>query len=103
MPHFESHAGNGVRTRAFHADLFGWSFSPMVGGEEIGCHLIDGRHIGGPMTVVVDDCDARNDSTLRNDEVEALPQQDEPGIARCAYVEIGDGNVLGTITPEGNA
>ncbi len=128
MPHFEIHAGDVERAKAFYGGLFGWSFSPMDGAEDVGYHLIDGDRIGGDsdltgglmrrmgdapepgtpirggtMTVEVDDCDARYDWALKNGGGEALPPQDYPGIGRCAYVEDGEGNVVGMITPEGDA
>lgn len=128
MPHFEIHAIDVDRAKAFYAGLFGWSFTPMEGAEEVGYHLIDGDRIGGDagltgglmrrmgdapapgspvrggtMTFEVDDCDVRYDWALKNGGAEALPPQDYPGIGRCACVEDGEGNVVGLITPEGNA
>ena len=46
MPHFEIHVSDGARARAFYKGLFGWSFSAMPGGEEIGYQLIEGADIG---------------------------------------------------------
>ncbi len=126
MPHFEIHATDLDRAKAFYTGLFGWSFSPMEGGGDVGYHLIDGmaggqsltgglmRRMGaapepgspirgGTMTFEVDDCDARYAWALENGGAEALPPQDYPGIGRCAYVEDGEGNVVGMITPEGDA
>ena len=56
---------------------------------------------GGTMTFEVADCDERYAWALANGGAEALPPQDYPGIGRCAYVEDGQGNVVGMITPEG--
>lgn len=128
MPHFEIHAGDVERAKAFYAGLFGWSFAPMEGADDVDYHLIDGDRIGmdktltggimrrmgatpepgspirgGTMTFEVDDCDARYGWALKNGGAEALPPQDYPGIGRCAYVEDGEGNVVGMITPEGDA
>ncbi len=128
MPHFEIHAADVEGAKAFYAGLFGWSFTPMEGAEEVGYHLIDGPDIGegkdltaglmlrmgaapepgspirgGTMTFEVADCDARYDWALKNGGGEALPPQDYPGIGRCAYVEDGHGNVVGMITPQGDA
>ena len=98
------------------------------GGEDIGYHLIEGYQIGlekgvsggmmrrmggapapgspirgGTMTFEVADCDERYEWALSNGGAEALPPQDYPGIGRCAYVEDGQGNVVGLIKPEGDA
>ena len=100
----------------------------MPGGEEMGYHLIKGRDIGlekgvsggvmlrmgetpaagapirgGTMTFEVADCDERYEWALANGGAEALPPTDYPGIGRCAYVEDGQGNVVGLIKPEGDA
>ena len=55
------------------------------------------------MTFEVADCDERYEWALSNGGAEALPPQDYPGIGRCAYVEDGQGNVVGLIKPEGDA
>ena len=123
MPHFEIHAGDVEAAKAFYAGLFGWRFSPMPGGEDIGYHLIEGDDIGpdkgvsgglmrrmgdapaagspirgGTMTFEVDDCDARYGWAVANGGAEALPPTDYPGIGRCAYAEDGQGNIVGMIT-----
>ena len=124
MPHFEIHASDVDAAKAFYEGLFGWTFSAMPGGEDIGYHLIEGPDIGlekgvsgglmrrmgdapaagapirgGTMTFEVDDCDERYAWALANGGAEALPPQDYPGIGRCAYVEDGQGNVVGMIKP----
>ena len=59
---------------------------------------------GGTMTFEVTDCDDRYAWALANGGAEALPPTDFPGIGRCAYVEDGQGNIVGMITPaEGEA
>ncbi len=128
MPHFEIHVTDSARARAFYQGLFGWRFSPMPGGEEMEYHLIDGDQIGdggmltggmmrrmdampepgspvrgGTMTFEVADCDDRYTWALAHGGAEALPPTDYPGIGRCAYVEDGEGNVVGMIKPEGEA
>ncbi|RMH44561.1 MAG: VOC family protein [Alphaproteobacteria bacterium] len=124
MPHFEIHMADGGRARKFYAGLFGWRFRPMPGGEEVDYHLIEGDGIGegcgltagmmrrlgpapepgspvrgGTMTFEVADCDERYSWALANGGAEALPPTDFPGIGRCAYVEDGEGNIVGMITP----
>ena len=54
---------------------------------------------GGTMTFSVADCDASYAWALANGGAEALPPTDFPGIGRAAYVEDGQGNVVGMITP----
>ncbi|WP_420325558.1 VOC family protein [Mameliella sp.] len=122
MPHFEIHVSDPPRARAFYAGLFGWSFDPMPGGEEMDYHLVTGANLGadltggmmrrmgpapaphGPirgctLTFEVADCDALYDWALNNGGAEALPPKDYPGIGRAAYVEDGEGNIVGFITP----
>ncbi|MEX3315112.1 VOC family protein [Sulfitobacter sp. PS-8MA] len=127
MPHFEIHATDVAAAKTFYGGLFNWQFTPMEGGEEMAYHLIEGRDIGmtrgltgglmarsgpapapggpirgGTMTFEVDDCDARYRWALDNGGAEALAPTDYPGIGRCAYVEDGQGNVVGMITPAEN-
>lgn len=129
MPHFEIHVADVPKGLEFYGGLFGWEFSAMPGGEDMQYHLIEGTDIGmskgvtggifrrmdatpaasspirgGTMTFEVADCDARYAWALANGGAEALPPTDYPGIGRCAYVEDGQGNVVGMITPaeEGN-
>jgi predicted enzyme related to lactoylglutathione lyase len=124
MPHFEIHVSDGARARAFYTGLFGWSFSAMPGGEEVGYQLIEGADIGegkgvtggmmnrmgaapaagspvrgGTMVFDVADCDASYDWALAHGGAEALPPMDYPGVGRCAYVEDGEGNIVGMISP----
>jgi uncharacterized protein len=126
MPHFEIHVIDGKRARAFYSGLFGWSFVPMEGAGDIDYHLIDGDQIGmgkgvtggmmlrfggeplpnspvrgGTMTFEVADCDERYAWALANGGSEAIPPTDGEGIRRYAYVEDGEGNIVGMITPEG--
>lgn len=125
MPHFEIHASDVDAAKAFYSGLFGWAFTPMQGGEGAEYHLIAGAEIGqktgltaglmrrmdqapvpgspvrgGTMTFDVADCDERYAWALANGGAEALPPMDYPGIGRCAYVEDGQGNIVGMITPQ---
>ena len=124
MPHFEIHVSDVERAKKFYAGLFGWSFTAMPGAEDMEYYLIEGPQIGmakaisgglmcrmgdtpapgtpvrgGTMTFEVGDCDARYAWALANGGAEALPPTDYPGIGRCAYVEDGEGNIVGMITP----
>ncbi|HMO08375.1 MAG TPA: hypothetical protein PKD10_12120 [Paracoccaceae bacterium] len=126
MPHFEIHVSDTARARGFYAGLFGWSFRPM--SEEMGYFLIEGEGIGagkgmtagmlprhgaappsggpvrgGNLVVEVAACDERYSWALANGGAEAMPPTDFPGIGRCAYVEDGEGNIVGMITPERGA
>lgn len=125
MPHFEIHASDVDAAKTYYAGLFGWKFTPMPGGEEMDYHLIEGRGIGmgqgltggifrrmdtahapgtairgGTMTFDVDDVDATYAWALANGGAEALPPTDGPGIGRYAYVEDGQGNIVGFIKSE---
>lgn len=127
MPHFEIYAADVDAAKTFYAGLLGWEFSEMPGLEEVNYHLVDSADIGmdkgltagllkrpdeahpagsavrgGTMTFEVQDCDERYRWALENGGAEALPPTDFPGIGRCAYVEDGQGNIVGMITPEGD-
>ena len=124
MAHFEIHLSDPKAGMAFYSGLFGWAFAPMPGGEEVDYNLIEGKEIGdgsgltggvmkrmgpapeagspvrgGTMTFEVSDCDERYAWALANGGAEALPPMDYPGIGRAAYVEDGQGNIVGMITP----
>jgi len=55
---------------------------------------------GGTMTFEVDDCDVRYAWALANGGAEALPPTSMPGLGRFAYVEDGQGNIVGMLSPE---
>lgn len=128
MPHFEIYAADVDAAKTFYGGLFGWRYSAMQGGEDVDYHLIEGSDIGtdkgvsgglmrrmdatpppgspvrgGTMTFEVEDCDKSYAWALANGGAEALPPQDYPGLGRCAYVEDGQGNIVGMIKPEGDA
>ena len=122
MAHFEIHLADVAAGKAFYGALYGWTFDAMPGGEEIDYHPASGEGLGGDLTIglmkrmnetpakgaairggtmtfEVADCDKSYGWALENGGAEALPPMDYPGIGRCAYVEDGQGNVVGMITP----
>lgn len=126
MPHFEIHAADIEAAKAFYAGLFGWSFEPLSGYEEMGYQWIEGDEIGldhalsgglmrrmgaapapgsavrgGTMTFTVADCDRSYRWALDHGGAEALPPSDYPGVGRVAYVEDGQGNIVGMMSRAG--
>jgi len=124
MPHFEIHADDVTAAKAFYGGLFGWTFSAMDVGDDSEYVLASGDGIGmdhvlsvglqkradgpgrtsgpirgGTMVFEVADCDDRYAWALAHGGTEALPPTDFPGIGLCAYVDDGQGNVVGFITP----
>ena len=124
MPHFEIYAANVEDAKTYYTGLFGWTYSQMPGAEEVEYYLAEGNDVGmskgctvgllrrpdsahpsgsavrgGTMTFEVADCDATYAWALANGGGEALPPTDYPGIGRAAYVEDGQGNIVGMITP----
>ena len=124
VAHFEIHATNVEAAKAFYGGLFGWTFSPMPGGEPVEYQLIEGAHFvnglsgammrrmgdtpasgapirGGTMSFDVSNCDERYAWALANGSSEAMPPADYPNVGRAAYVEDGQGNIVGMVTPIG--
>ncbi len=124
MPHFEIFVSDVEKAKTYYTQLFGWSYSSMQGAEDWEYHLAEGRDIGTgkgctvgisrrpdtahparsavrgeTMTFEVADCDATYAKALTNGGAEALPPEDYPGVGCAAYVEDGQGNIVGTITP----
>jgi len=124
MPHFEIYVEDVEKAKSYYAGLFGWTYEAMSGAEDWEYYLAEGNDIGaekgctvgltvrpdtahpagsavrgGTMTFEVEDCDKTYDWALANGGAEALPPADYPGIGRCAYVEDGQGNIVGMITP----
>ncbi|MEL6533718.1 MAG: VOC family protein [Pseudomonadota bacterium] len=124
MPHFEIHADDVTAAKGFYGGLFGWTFVDMDAGDGTEYVLASGDGVGmehaltvglmkradgpgrasgpirgGTMVFDVADCDESYAWALAHGGAEALPPQDYPGIGRCAYVDDGQGNVVGFITP----
>ncbi|KAB7616063.1 hypothetical protein F9L33_04695 [Amylibacter sp. SFDW26] len=124
MAHFEIYIKDVEAAKEFYGHLFDWTFEAMPGAEEVNYHLAFSEEIGpekplsvglltrpddtpdaggpvrgGAMTFEVADCDASYVWALNNGGAEALPPTDYPGIGRAAYVEDGQGNIVGMITP----
>ena len=120
--HFEIYVADVEQGKAFYGGLLGWSFVPMEGGEAADYHLVESDTLGegltvgmmrrpdtahpagsavrgGTMTFEVADCDERYAWAMANGGSEALPPMDFPGVGRCAYVEDGQGNIVGIVTP----
>jgi len=125
MPHFEIHVNDVARAKAFYSGLFGWQIDPAPIGEEMEYHMITGPGFaasgetgltggmmrrfgdspapntpvrGGTLTVEVADCDDRYAWALANGGAPAMPPEEMPGIGRFAYVEDGEGNIVGMIS-----
>ena len=122
MARFEIYVNDVARAKAYYGGLFGWTFTPLAGFESAEYQVITGKHFGdhlgggmmrrpdqshapgtavrgGTMSFDVDDCDASYAWALDNGGSPAMPPMDFPGIGRCAYVEDGEGNIVGLITP----
>ncbi|MEE9453975.1 MAG: VOC family protein [Paracoccaceae bacterium] len=122
MIHFEIFVTDMTAAQIFYGHLFGWSFEKMSGGEDANYHLIISDALAGHMTggmlarntqmpkpgsgvrgscltIAVAKVDALYDWALSNGGAEALPPTDYPGIGRVAYIEDGQGNIVGMISP----
>ena len=118
--HFEIQAEDPNRARAFYSGLFGWTIEKVP--AEWDYWMIHGKGIGGinpvsggllprntdtpaagsgPRGAVavfhVAEVDDRYDWALAHGGAEALPPFDMPGIGRAAYVEDGEGNIVGLL------
>lgn len=128
MPHFEIFVADVEKAKTYYGKLFGWTYSVMPGAEDWEYHLAEGPNVGldhgctvgiprrpdtahppgsavrgGTMTFEVADCDAAYSIALANGGAEALPPEDYPGVGRAAYVEDGQRNIVGMVTPaQGN-
>lgn len=115
---FEIHVTDVAAAKAFYGQMFGWTFQPMEGAEQVEYQTILGAGLdggmmrrtngapasgspirGATMTFPVADVDTSYDWALANGGAEALPPADYPGMARVAYCEDGQGNVVGLSGP----
>ena len=114
--HFEIHAADRERAKAFYEQLFGWTFTAPYPGY----HLIDtggeGPGINGGMvqrmgpnpdpgdptpivahmcTINVDDVDAYVEKAVSLGGVVALPKMAIPRVGWLAYVKDTESNIMG--------
>ena len=128
--HFEIHAGNPDRIRAFYETVLGWRFQEVPGQQYWLVLTGDGDPLagipdsspginggmlarrGGPpaegqpvnafvVTVDVPDCDASVQRSVAEGGSLAVPAVDMPGVGRLAYVKDPDGNLLGLLQAAG--
>lgn len=114
--HFEIHATDPERLRAFYEGLFGWTFSRW--GEEPYWLVTTGDQeapginggllprLGPPpeesqpvnawvITMDVEDCQATLDAIVAAGGSVAMPRTATPGIGWLAYAKDPDGNIFG--------
>ncbi|WOQ16591.1 VOC family protein [Raineyella sp. W15-4] len=125
--HFEIHADDIDRAKAFYSEVFGWAFVDWSGttgdtywgittGEE-GTPGIDGgllRRTGGSpeldqpvnayvVTMVCDDFDLYEERILGHGGEVALPKTALTGMAWQGYFKDPEGNIFGLHQPDPNA
>jgi predicted enzyme related to lactoylglutathione lyase len=130
--HFEIHASNPGRIRAFYESVFGWTMSqwgdqpywlistgdgnPMAGVASsepgidgamlprVGPPPSDGQPVNGwVVTVSVPDCQGYLDKAIAAGATEAMPMAVVPGVGWLAYIKDPDGNTLGMLQPDASA
>lgn len=124
--HFEIHASDVERAKAFYGAAFGWEFQDwsefagmpyfgVVTGPD-GTMGIDGAIMqrrgelapgapvmGAVLTMGVEDYDASAAAIVAAGGVEAMPKYALPGMAWQGYFLDTEGNVLGIHQPDANA
>jgi uncharacterized protein len=127
--HFEIHASDPEKVRAFYESVFGWTFhqwednpywivitgdgDPMTGTPHTqpgidggmlprqGDPPGDAQPVGSfVVTMDVPDCDEYVDRAVSAGGSVALAAQDMAGVGRVAYVKDPDGNLFGLFQPE---
>ena len=118
--HFELHVTDTVQARDFYSDLLGWRFEAM---GDLDYHLVLADGIGpdgplsgalmprnvpappvgtGPRGAVISfrvaDVDTVYAKALEIGGEEAMPPTDFNGFGRLAYIEDGQGNIIGLMT-----
>lgn len=125
--HFEIHAADPERAKAFYEALFGWTISKWDGpapywliktGEDGETGINGGmvRRMGDnpdpkdptpvvawACTVGVDDCEAYVDKALSLGGVVALPKMAIPGVGWLAYVKDTESNIFGLMQSDPSA
>ncbi|MCB9993799.1 MAG: VOC family protein [Hyphomicrobiaceae bacterium] len=123
MPvHFEIHVTDLEKAKAFYATVLGFAYERMPGGMEY--YLISSGSVGfdkgltggmfqrnapepapgsGPrgavLTFPVENVDETYALALASGAADAMAPTTFDGVGRCAYVEDGQGNIFGMITP----
>lgn len=125
LTHFEIHAADPARAKAFYEQVCGWTFQSWDGPMEYwlittgpeGEPGINGglmRRMGAPPTagqpvnafvciVDVADLDATLARARAAGAAEALPKQPVPGIGWLAYVHDPEGNIVGLMQSDPSA
>ncbi len=128
--HFEIHARDIARARAFYGDAFGWTFEEMGGpldywlirtgrsqapdGSPVGIDgglLAKGGADGGEgaspnafvCTIEVQDIDATLDQVLAAGAAVQMPKDLMPGVGWLCYLKDPEGNIFGVLQPERSA
>lgn len=120
--HFEIHANDPDRARAFYGDVFGWTSNDVPGMEQ-GYWLLDtgkgdGPGIQGGMLVrrgpapqegqpvnafvciiSVEDLDATHAAVTEAGGTIAMPPFEVPGVGRVFYGRDPEGNLFGAMEP----
>jgi len=125
--HFEIHANDLDRARAFYGDLFGWEFAKAPGpmdywlitagraegrdGERVGLNgglLRKGGKDAGDgaspnayvCTMEIEDIDASLETATRSGGTIQVEKQAMPGVGMLAYLKDPEGNIFGLLQPE---
>jgi predicted enzyme related to lactoylglutathione lyase len=119
--HFEIHASDPARAKAFYESSFGWKVEQwgdvpywvITTGDDsergINGGMLprrgpapaeDGPVNGATLVIGVDDIDASIAAVERAGATVALPKEKMPGVGILAYYKDTEGNIFGMIEPE---